>query len=323
MRCILPGVPLLLLLLSVSFCGRGVREEAPGDDPVRALPPVPSVPSYVSDAAQAAEFLASHYWNAFFDTTCRWRCDTAHVLGIPAADAEAAFARYVTLLEEGTLRPFAKTELEHLFARAAACETADTAGNAFEFFVEMAAKYLYDPNSPVRDEDLYQPFVSALAASPLAGERQAAYAHDAAMCALNAVGTRAADFVFTDLSGRRRNLYAIPAERTLLFFTNPGCPACREIISVLKEDERVTALLRTGRLAVAAIYIDQEIDQWKAYAGDYPRAWISGYDQDFRIRTDRSYNVRAIPSLYLLGRDKTVLLKDVPMERILQHLVSP
>ena len=35
---------------------------------------------------------------------------------------------------------------------------------------------------------------------------------------------------------------------------------------------------------------------------------------------DLLYNVRAIPSLYLLDRDKTVLLKDAPEDRVFAAL---
>ena len=39
-----------------------------------------------------------------------------------------------------------------------------------------------------------------------------------------------------------------------------------------------------------------------------------------KAETDKSYHIRAIPSMYLLDADKTVLLKDAPVERILRAL---
>jgi hypothetical protein len=76
-----------------------------------------------------------------------------------------------------------------------------------------------------------------------------------------------------------------------------------------------------GRLKVVDVYIDQEIDDWKAHIADYPADWINGYDQDYTIRTDLVYNIRAIPSIYLLDRDKTVLMKDAPQEKVLGALL--
>ena len=64
------------------------------------------------------------------------------------------------------------------------------------------------------------------------------------------------------------------------------------------------------------IYIDHDIDEWLAYADTYPKEWYNGYDHKYIIRTDRIYNVRAIPSLYLLDKDKKVIMKDAIPENI-------
>ena len=52
----------------------------------------------------------------------------------------------------------------------------------------------------------------------------------------------------------------------------------------------------------------------------YPATWYNGFDPDFIIRADLLYNVRAIPSLYLLDKDKTVILKDAVTGRVLEFL---
>ena len=52
----------------------------------------------------------------------------------------------------------------------------------------------------------------------------------------------------------------------------------------------------------------------------YPKEWYNGFDPDLVIRTEKTYNVRAIPSLYLLDSDKTVLLKDTTTERLLSAI---
>ena len=54
----------------------------------------------------------------------------------------------------------------------------------------------------------------------------------------------------------------------------------------------------------------------------YPDEWYNGFDPDMVIRNDELYNVRAIPSLYLLDKDKRVILKDAPENKIFQYLMS-
>ena len=142
------------------------------------------------------------------------------------------------------------------------------------------------------------------------------------MCSLNSTGTPAADFVFSDAAGRTFSLYDIEAEYTLLFFSNPGCHACEDIIRVLSEQISVSSLIESGRLAVLNIYIDEDLAAWYEYMFIYPEDWYNGYDPNGIIRTDTLYNVRAIPSLYILDQDKTVIMKDAPDQRVFSFLAS-
>ena len=81
-------------------------------------------------------------------------------------------------------------------------QTADTSSNVFGFFEKMVPKYLYDPNSPVRNEDLYLPYVSRLAVSEYSDpDLKPSYSFETQMCSLNMIGSPAADFIFTDLAG--------------------------------------------------------------------------------------------------------------------------
>ena len=50
---------------------------------------------------------------------------------------------------------------------------------------------------------------------------------------------------------------------------------------------------------------------WYQGLSDYPEEWITGYNHDLSIRDNLVYDVRAIPSLYLLDRDKKVIFKDI------------
>ena len=64
------------------------------------------------------------------------------------------------------------------------------------------------------------------------------------------------------------------------------------------------------------IYIDEDLDAWRSYQDFYPDSWHNGYDQDYKVRNDLLYSVRAIPSLYMLDSDKRVLMKDATPENI-------
>jgi thiol-disulfide isomerase/thioredoxin len=115
-------------------------------------------------------------------------------------------------------------------------------------------------------------------------------------------------------------MHSIKADMLLLIFGNPDCTACKELLETMNAYHEFADLEASGKLKVTDIFIDRELDAWKAKAATYPKNWINGYDHNFKIREDLIYNVRAIPSLYLLDSSKRVILKDAPVEKVLTFM---
>ena len=311
------------LLAVTLLCACGPRSGKTGSDtPARRDFPAVEVPSMYTDPLERAGYAAGHFWDRFTDTAKVYACDSATVNGVPLETLEPQMGLFATLLGELPAEAGSKAVIR-LYDRADAFERKYPDSNVFEELSRLTRHYLYDPNSPVRNEDLYYYFVDRLGRSDLIdnGYRMG-YEWDARMCRLNRVGTPAADFSFTDTRGRVRTLYGIKADHTVLIFGNPGCKACMEIMEAMESTPEVAELISAGRLQVVDVYIDQEIDDWKAHIPEYPATWINGYDHNYAIRTDLIYNVRGIPSIYLLDQDKTVLLKDAPEDRVLTALAN-
>ena len=57
-------------------------------------------------------------------------------------------------------------------------------------------------------------------------------------------------------------------------------------------------------------YPDEDIEAWRNYLHTMPRGWICGYDKELRLTSERLYDLKAIPSLYLLDSTKRVIIKD-------------
>ena len=299
-------------------CGGRGNSKATAFQP-HHFPSMPEPPAVIVEPREKAEYVISNYWNKFLSQT--YPCDSNVVNGVLADDVEKALGTFVTFLENACPIDFGRKAMARFFDKVEKFQTADTSSNVFGFFEKMIPKYLYDPNSPVRNEDLYLPYVSRLAVSEYSDpDLKPSYSFETQMCSLNMIGSPAADFIFTDLAGKRHTLYGIKAETTLLFFTNPGCPACKEIIESLTSDGKIAALVASGRLAVVNVYIDEELDKWRENASVYPKNWYNGYDQSYIIRSDVTYNVRAIPSLYVLDSEKKVIMKDAPVENVLPYL---
>lgn len=236
------------------------------------------------------------------------------------SDVEQKFADWTSVLSMATPQVVEKS-VARLYDRALACERKNPSSNVFETFCDLTYKYLYDPNSPMRNEDIYYHFVKRLASyEGISLEMRDKYAYDAKMCSLNKVGTVAADFRFADKNGKIRTLHSIEAPVILLFFSNPGCTMCYDIIQTLSGSEAISERIAAGQLAVLNIYIDEDLEGWRSYMPIYPENWYNGFDPDLVIRTENLYNVRAIPSLYLLDENKKVLFKDVPEQTLFRVL---
>jgi hypothetical protein len=280
--------------------------------------PYPTVPAVYVDPDERRDWILDHFWDAFLAGD--GLCDTSAVLGVRRSDVEGQVALYAQELERLPL-PEAQKKMRRFFSQVEERQAADTASHVFLLMEEIVSRYLYDPNSPVRDEDLYLPYVEGLAASRFTREEaRPGYVYEARMCALAPVGSVAPDFRFTDARGRTRRLHDVKARTILLFFSNPGCYACLEIINTLEAVPGIRDRIARGDFAVVNVYIDEDLAAWRAYEPNYPRDWLCGYDPDGLVRSDRIYNVRAIPSLYLLDGQKRILMKDAPVERVVSWL---
>ena len=309
-----------MTLVAVIAAGCGQNRKA---EQFQSLPiPAVKITAMMTGSADVAEYISMHYWDGLTDPSRDYPCDSLYVSGVKKEDVEQKFADWNAVL--GVLpRSIADKAVNALYEKAAACERKDTSSNVFDTFVMLAEKYFYDPNSPVRNEDHYHAFVRNLASFEGFDEAvRGKYAYQARMTALNREGTVAADFRFADRNGRIHSLHGINAPMTLLFFSNPGCDACMEIIKVLSGHEGIASMIADGRLAVLNIYIDEDIQAWREYMPIYPEQWYNGFDPDLVIRGETLYNVRAIPSLYLLDHEKRVILKDAPENRVFETLLS-
>ncbi|CDN31586.1 hypothetical protein BN938_1499 [Mucinivorans hirudinis] len=242
---------------------------------------------------QRAAFLSENYWNNF---------DFADTSLITKPEiTEQAFVDFIDILQETTL-PKAETGIKNMLDKSLGGDSL-----MFEHFVELCEKYLYDPNSPFRREDYFIPVLRYIIDSDSIGELEKIRPQYLLTMALkNRPGEVATNFSFTTDKGKEMSLSDIKAQYTILFFNNPDCADCKRVKALLWEwqDERVK---------VVAIYPDEDLQMWRA--AEYPAAWING--NNHTINKDKSYDLRAIPTLYLLDRDKKVILKDAPVEAIL------
>ena len=256
--------------------------------------------SYVQPPMQATEeqqvaYMRDHFWDKFdfADTLYTTKADTTEMMH--------AFAGYVG----NFVGPLNQEPIRKLMQRASVSK------KMFDYFVMLAEKVLHDPNSPYRSDELYIAVLEAQLASPYYDKyEKIAPEYDLRIVSQNRIGQSANDFDYTDRTGRTRNMYSLKNDFIIVYINNPGCAMCRDITESLKRSQIITELQRKGRLKVLAIYPDENLDEWHKHLSDMPAEWINGYDRGCRIERENLYNVSAIPALYLLDKEKKVLVKD-------------
>lgn len=245
---------------------------------------------------ERVKFLAEHYWDRFdfSDTTF---CNKPDI-------TEQAYANYLDILRY--VDPaVAQQSAAQLIKRAEVDST------MFDYFVMLSDKYLYDPNSPFRNDELLIPTLECIIASPLLDEDEKIRPQSQLnMAQKNRIGQKANDFRYTLHDGRTGHMYSIEADYLLIFINNPDCPACKEIREQIGASPMLSEMIERGVMKVLAIYPDEDITAWLNYRHNIPASWINGYDKQLRMRDEELYDLKAIPSLYLLDAEKRVMLKD-------------
>jgi hypothetical protein len=268
---------------------------------------LPHIPETLVDPFERAAYLVMHYWDRF-DFTNRGLIDRPDI-------TEQAFVNYIDVLHHVPMEK-ADESLVYTLEKA----SADTA--MYIHFGAMFEKYLYDFNSPFRNEEMYLPVIEQLEKSPLIPEeRKSSLRFQKEMAQKNRVGTRAANFSYTLPSGKSHELHKLTSEYTLLIFSNPGCNTCEAVIERLtrsNEVNRALSLNNPGRtmLTILTVYPDEDLDEWLAHLPKMPANWVHGYDKGMKISREKLYDIRAIPTIFLLDKDKKVILKDVSVDAV-------
>ena len=192
-----------------------------------------------------------------------------------------------------------------------------------QFFSTITEMVLHDPNSPLRNDEYYIPVLETLAESPLLDEYERMIpAYDLEIAKQNRINHIANDIEYTLLDGRQAKMHNIKSDYLIVMLNNPGCPMCKEITEEIEASPMLNELQELGRLKILAIYPDADIEAWRDYQPNMPKRWISGYDADMAISRDRSYNLQAIPALYLLDSEKRVLVKDGTDVSYIEYMIA-
>lgn len=222
----------------------------------------------------------------------------------PEERTEFIIAHYISLfpqIEANLLQPLIGKMLEQVAADSVCLTLVN----------EFARHYLYNPNSPMRNEEYYSLFLEEfLKITDLPESERIRSSYYLEIANKNRKGSVATDFRFlTAGSSQEQSLSGVEAQWLLLIFYDPECSHCTETLSKIAASDNINRMVADGSMKVLAIYTEGKMDVWKKSLSHMPKNWTVGYDCSGIVDNDL-YIIDAMPTLYLLDNSKTVVLKD-------------
>lgn len=326
MKTYISSFLIILLLLSI-FTGCGLYKSKPVnnqafdelDNSILVQNPNPNfplkeIPESIVDKRERAIHLSKHYWDLFpFEDTS--------LINHPEV-TEQGFVDYIHILN---YIPFkhANRSIKYLFVEA----QKDTA--MYAHFASLFEKYYYNADSPFRNEELYIPVLETILLSgTLSAADHEKYDFQKDMIHKNRLGAKATDFVYTLANGDSRKMHSLKSNYTILFFSEPECSACITIAKEIRNSEvlkNVSSLNSFNRkmLCVLNIYPKSNIKLWRESLLTMPeKTWIHAYDNAMYLTNKRVYDLKALPTIYLLDKNKRIILKDASLEEIESYFLS-
>ena len=258
---------------------------------------LPEVPVMLDTPEARATFVCEHYWD-HFDFA-----DTAYI-HLPDI-TEQAIVNFMDLMPR-VPKELSEKALTILYGKAA-----PHSPMLWHFWKTMS-RYWKDANSPMRNEEM----LIRLCRSVEEGLKQRAL-FARSLAERNRVGQPAEDFVYTLESGKQAQMYGLKAEYTLLFFYNPDCHTCVEVKHAMRDAAWLEQGVVQGKIKVLTVYPDEDVALWRSRLGDLSDRWVNAYDQNQVLTHKALYDLSAIPSFYLLDKDKKVVLKDADWNQIM------
>lgn len=267
--------------------------------------PFPIIPSSLIGPEARKSYLLTHYWEKFnfADSTLVSNRDVT----------EQGFVNFISLLLDGTTS-------EELIRESMENWCGGFIGNGYarKVLTQTADDYLFNPNSPFYNEGLYGLYLETmLGVLPQTDAMRSTYRFKLELVRRNNVGDKATDFTYYQPDGTRRTLATTPVknDRLLLMFYDPECESCHEVLLQMAADTALAEAVRAGKLSVLAVYTEGNDEAWRKALPDMPEGWTVGTDRE-AVKGGALYDLKAMPSLYLLDGKKTVLLKDAAYEKI-------
>lgn len=131
------------------------------------------------------------------------------------------------------------------------------------------------------------------------------------------IGVKAPNMIMLDENLQRKNMYDINTEYTILYFFDPDCHHCKLATPVLDK------IYDSGKfdLQVYAVSTDTSMVKMKEYILEMGLDWITVSGPRTETPPYHTlYDAMTTPTIYILDREKMIIAKKLPVERVDEFL---
>lgn len=302
---------LMLFFLGTPACqssDKSCGETAQYPDSVKVFP-YPDIPATLVDTESRESYLIHHYWD---------RYDFSDTLLLKTPEVtEQGIVNFLALLSSVSV-----SEVNCREGMATYCQEMLRYPHAYQIHSGILERYLYSSLSPMYNEKLYALYLECLLkAMPPDEPTRSAMEYTLRLIRRNAVGTSASDFPYRTPEGKQRSLYSTKGygKYLLLFFYDPDCDTCHQLMDVMREDTQLDSYLKSHLVTILAVNTQALDSRWEEARSRMPDGWMHGCD-NLKIIQEGLYDLKAMPTYYLLDKHHRVLLKDPSYPSLMEWL---
>lgn len=188
----------------------------------------------------------------------------------------------------------------------------------YYLFFDQLERVLGIIYSPFWTEDLYIAMLKdVLAMTDLEEARKVRYTSELEKIDKNRKGALLPDFPIQLSDDSLTSLHQIKSDYLIIYFQNPDCPTCVTVREAMKNMPLLNQAIEKGKINVLTVYFEEEEDLWRNYLDKEANPlYLNGWNYTHNIESDNLYDLRTIPYVFLVDKDKRVIKKDLLVNEI-------
>lgn len=188
----------------------------------------------------------------------------------------------------------------------------------YYLFFDQLEKVLGSIYSPYRSEDLYIIMLQdALTLPELEEARKVRYTRELSLININLRGSQLPDFEIMLANDSITSLHKIQCNYMIIYFQNPDCPTCISVREAMSKMPTLIQAVNNGKVKVLTVYFEDNEKLWRKYLKEAANpSYLNGWNYTHNLEQDNLFDLRTIPYLFLVDKDKRVIKKDLLINEI-------